>query len=208
MRLLRVRAVIRARRCCAAMGREVLPASRRANRERCQNAERGAEDALRRHVERHRDFSTEAIQRRIFLATCQWSRTKQVKQLTSFAFLRERKHQQRGVQLRGQVSPTIVLTFTAGPALLFIVILPRPELHPDPVKWGKNKTCMSILSLGTRPWVNSVRGKRGEGQQGSREASPTSWDWSVCGRLPNEKKDRRCYAEVCCYVERREGLGC
>lgn len=43
------------------MGREVLPASRRANRERCQNAERGAEDALGRHVERHRDFSGEAI---------------------------------------------------------------------------------------------------------------------------------------------------
>lgn len=69
--------------------------------------------------------------------------------------------------------------------------LASPELHPDSLKWGKNKTCMSILPLGTRPWVNSVRGKRGEGQQGSREASPTNWDWSVCGRFPNEKKDRR-----------------
>jgi hypothetical protein len=63
---------------------------------------------------------------------------------------------------------------------------------------------MTIFPLGTRPWVKSVRGS---GEKARREASPTGWDWSVCGRLPNEKKDRRCYAEVMLLCGETQGFG-
>jgi hypothetical protein len=50
MRLLRITTIVRTRWCCAALRLKMLPARRRSGRECCQNAECGAEDAMRRHV--------------------------------------------------------------------------------------------------------------------------------------------------------------
>lgn len=101
-------------------------------------------------------------------------------------FLCESKHQQRGAAV-AMAGLTDHRPFAAGPTFLFIVILPRAELHPDSVKWGEKQDMHDDdLSLG-----NSSLGEKRAGKAERME-----------GGIANEPGLERLRAAF----ERQEGL--